>query len=158
MNSQQTLRLIKTWLKENNFRCKSNSGAVVHEYLRTWENCYLLINFYCDRFGSRYYFSVGFKFDNVENGVAYINVRNLPSNLEPQGIPYGDKGLPEYKFWQCLEEMFEKYIEPYISKGIIYLKEIGLGYNDNVIPGEYYQIFGGARQKLNEMFDLNITE
>lgn len=154
MDIKEAKKIIFKWLKEKEFKRVIIPGAGPFDYVHSLGEFSVLISFYKERFSESFIFDVGCYFDDCEYGYATIDVRNLSSNQNsinnPQGIYYGE--LNGEQLLNCLDEMFDKYLNPYYVKGKEYLKEIVL--NEFQFDGKY-SIAKGARQKINEMFGLN---
>ena len=161
MITKEANALTKKWLKEKGFKSitlKGWSPASTHIYPMDGFNVF--ITFHKDLYCYRYLFDVGFLFDGLEHGYGIINVRNLPSNKNPeereQGIFY--HYLDEEQYLSCLDEMYDKYLKPYFEQGKKYLKKVAKrGHKLFKDQRDYsYMIAGDARQKLKLMFGLHL--
>ena len=160
MTYSEAKKTILKWLKDRDFQKHVSPDTKGNNcYKHFMGEFYTYIDFYKDRFSERILFNAGCYFD-CEHGYATTRVYNLPSSPPhtyhkglSQGIYYEE--ISEEILIRCLNEMFDKYLKPYYEQGTKYLKTI-LVKEKTLFKEDYYHISGGARDKINKMFGLNI--
>ena len=132
MTKNEMKNITHKWLLEKNFK---KDGFAFYHLLDGFDIC---VSFLKDRFDECYNNQIGFFLHVDENAWGQIDVNMtqeypdfFPSydNATNPGVIVGKHTGFYYELWnketyiECLDKIYDKYIQPYFDKGVEYMKE-----------------------------------